>query len=488
MLTLALLAVRLASAAVVGQPGYTDSFYFTNVADRLADGQGLTADFIWSPLEARGSFTIPVPSHQFWVPLTTFIGALGILIFEPVLGTFRAAQLPIIAVAALVPALTFAAARALGVAERTALVAGAIAGLGGLLAPGLVAVDAFAPAAVIGTAFFFAYRHVAAGSVRAAVAAGALVGLLYLARNEGALFGFALLALARAPRTRAAGVVGSAVALAIGGSWLARELSVGVTSGPLARSALLVRYEDFFAIAPEYLGGSLADLFVPKAAALVTNAGTFAFAFGLVLLVPLAVGLRALWARPDVRAWAMLLGAVYVAQSVVWTLHSTRGSYFHSLAAFFPFGVAIAAAGSERLLARRPREAAAGWMLGSAALFAVLSGAALAQWDATFNAGTRGREAVRDALPDGPFLAIDAAAWRWIAGRPVAVTPADGLDRAGCVAPLVGARAIVLESAHFSRYDDLYARDARPSWLGPPVVRGTTKVYPIVGVPRCGAR
>ena len=46
-LSLALLAFRLASAAfVVVQPGFTDAFYYIDVARRLAHGEGLTADFI----------------------------------------------------------------------------------------------------------------------------------------------------------------------------------------------------------------------------------------------------------------------------------------------------------------------------------------------------------------------------------------------------------------------------------------------------------
>jgi len=36
-----------------------------------------------------------------------------------------------------------------------------------------------------------------------------------------------------------------------------------------------------------------------------------------------------------------LAAVVFLLQSLVVTLHSTRGSYFHSLAAFLPFGVAL---------------------------------------------------------------------------------------------------------------------------------------------------
>jgi hypothetical protein len=42
-----------------------------------------------------------------------------------------------------------------------------------------------------------------------------------------------------------------------------------------------------------------------------------------------------------------------------------------------------------------------------------------------------------------------------------------------------GARAIVLESAHFRAWDALYIGAERPTYLGPPVVRDTIKIFPI---------
>jgi uncharacterized membrane protein YhaH (DUF805 family) len=488
LLTALLVLVRAASAVVVAQPGYTDSYYFTEVAARLARGDGLTADFIWSPIEAHG-FALPVPSHLFWVPLPTALAGLGIALLGALLGDFRAAQAAIVLAALAIPPLTFFAARALGCGERAALAAAAVAGLGGIFAPGLVAVDAFAPAAVLGTAFFLAFRWAAAGSVRAGAVAGLLVGLLYLSRSEGALFGLALLALLRHPSARRAGLAGSGVALAIGLVWLVRDIGLGSSTGVLARSVLLIRYEDFFAFQPAYLGTAdapIGDLIGVRVAALVTNAATFAFAYALVLLPALVVGVRTLRDRADVRAWLGLAVLVYLAQSLLFTLHSTRGSYFHSLAALFPFGLAIAAAGAERVLASRAPEAAVAWLWGGVLLVGVVSALAVTQWDATFNGGTQTRIAALDAIPSGPFLAIDAAAWRWIGGRSVFVTPADGLSFAGCEAQATGARSLVLEAAHFSRYEELYTNDVRPSWLDAPVVRGTTKIYAIRGTPACG--
>jgi hypothetical protein len=463
----------------VAQPGYTDAYYYSVVASRLAHGEGLTADFIWNFLEAPDFAALPIASHRFWVPLVSTLQAGGIALLGGLLGEFRAGQAAVIAVAAFLPAVTYAAARSLDVSARYALAAAAVVGLGGVFAPGLVAADSFAPAALIGTLFFLAFGRAAGGSVRAGALAGLLVGLLYLARAEGALFGLALLALAVRPDSRRAGAIGSTVALAIGGAWFARDLSLGA-GDLLARSVLLADYQQFFRIAPptttEFFG-SLPSVMAAKATALGTNAVTALFAF-FVLLGPLAA--LTSWrqrARVDVRAWSSLLAVVFLAQSLLFTLHSTRGSYFHSLAAFLPFGIALAAAGAERILATRDAAVVRLWGTGALALAVALSVGSLVQWDATFNPAARARLAVLDAIPPGPFMAIDAAAWRYLSGRQVIVTPAE-FELGLCLGMRYGARSIVLESAHFREWDAVYVSESWPM-LGQPVVRDTFKIFPM---------
>ncbi|MDP9265052.1 MAG: hypothetical protein M3O91_02870, partial [Chloroflexota bacterium] len=298
--------------------------------------------------------------------------------------------------------------------------------------------------------------------------------------------GLALLALALRPASRRAGAAGSLVALAIGGAWFARDLGLGADD-LLARSVLLVPYEDFFRIAPPRLSefvGALPDVLAAKAGAVATNAITALFAF-VVLLGPVAaVGAWRLRARADVRAWSLLLILVFLAQSLLWTLHSTRGSYLHSLAAFFPFGMALAGAGAERALAGRDATSARIWVTGVLVLAVVLSGDALVQWDAAFNTLARTRAAALDAIPPGPFMAIDAAAWRSLSGRSVIVTPAE-FDLGVCLAMRYGARSIVLEAAHFREWDALYVGSKSTPFLGQPVVRDTIKIYPIVNNAGC---
>lgn len=458
-LTALFAVVRVATALAAEHPGYTDAYYYFNVAVRLAAGQGLTADFVWNFLEAPGLEPLPVASHRFWMPLATIVQAGGIAALGTLLGELRAAQAAIAAVAALIPPVTYAAGRSLGLGSSGALVAAALAGLGGAFAPGWTALDGFGLAAVLGGAFFIAYGRAAAGDPRAGLVAGGACGVLFLARAEAALLGLLLLWLASRPVSRRAGLLGATLALVIGLAWLARSLSLGTTADMLARSALLVRYEDFFALEPPsfsiaYL--TAAPFLQARVGALASNAGTTLLASAFFLAPAIALGARARWRLPAVRAYVVAAALVYLAQSLVWAHHSTHGSYFHSLAAFVPHGAALAVAGASGLLGARTdrlRVTAAAALIGSAALSAF----AVERWHSAFDPQYRARVAALTAIPEGPFLAIDAAAWRWISGRPVFVTPSDGPATAACVARAYGASTVVLEPTHFTAYGDLYA-------------------------------
>jgi hypothetical protein len=120
------------------------------------------------------------------------------------------------------------------------------------------------------------------------------------------------------------------------------------------------------------------------------------------------------------------------------------------------------------------RLAAAAGVLGAL----VLSSFALSQWDASFNPPYRARADAVSAIPPGPFLAIDAAAWRWIADRPAIVTPSDGVAAGLCAVAERGARAIVLEPVHFSAYQSLWDGSALFG-LEAPVTSGIFRIYAV---------
>jgi hypothetical protein len=485
-LSLGFVAFRVLSAAfVVTQPGFTDAYYYVDVARRLAHGQGLTADFVWNFLEAPHLEALPIPSHRFWMPLATVVQATGIAALEPLLGTFRSAQTAIIAVAAFVPAAAYVAARSIGASSRAALVAAALAGLGGFtFAPAWVTLDSFAIAALVGTMFFVAFRQAAVGDIRAGAIAGALVGLLFLARAEGALFGIALLALALRPSSRMAGIAGSAVALIVGLAWLVRGIALpGPADIALVKGVFIVRYEDFFALNPSGTA-DLVTLIGVRVSALWSDLVVALAALLLFLVVPLFLGLRAGWRLPAVRAFAALALLIYMAEALVWPLHATRGSYFHSLAAFYPFAMALVALGGEAWLARLEQTARRLATYGTLVAVTLLALFGLMNWDASFNQPYRARAAALEVIPPGPFLAIDAAAWRWISDRSVLLAPADGPQTAACVAGRYRAQSLVLEPAHFSAYQSLYDGSGSP-WFDQRAESGAIRVYSLVGSPDC---
>jgi hypothetical protein len=250
------------------------------------------------------------------------------------------------------------------------------------------------------------------------------------------------------------------------------------------KGVFLVRYEDFFALTPSGTA-DLANLIGVRLSALGSDLVVALAALLLFLAIPLFLGLRAGWRHPAVRAFAALALLIYVAEGLIWPLHATRGSYFHSLAAFYPFAMALVALGGETWLARlepSARRVATYGTLGAVLILAVFG---LTNWDASFNEPYRARVAALDLIPPGPFLAIDAAAWRWISDRSVLIAPADGPETAACVAIAYRAQSLVLEPAHFSAYESLYDR-AGSAWFGQSGERGGIRVYrPLMENPGC---
>jgi len=92
-------------------------------------------------------------------------------------------------------------------------------------------------------------------------------------------------------------------------------------------------------------------------------------------------------------------------------------------------------------------------------------------------AAGRARVAAAPLIPPGRFMAIDAAAWRWISGRPVVVTPADLGPCAISGVSYSAVKWLVLERAHFSAYEPLFRGALPPDYLGPPQVVGDIRIY-----------
>lgn len=477
--TLGVAVLRLAVIPFLTHPGYTDAYYYFRAAERLAHGGGLTTDVVWNFIEAPGLAPLPIASLRFWMPLATAVQALGIGLFGPALGSLRAAELAIALVAiAIVPA-TYLLARRMGLSPRTAAVVGALAGIGGVEAVAWSSLDNFAPLAVLGALLFASLPGIARGARRDVVLGGLALGGIVLARADGPVYALApLLLVRRAPR---AVVATLALAALVAAPWYVRNALLGVPEGQLARAILLVRYEDFFRIAPPTLAQFLSSLDVvltAKGAALRPDLLTFVLATGVVL-GPIA--LVAAWRRrraPIAAGWLAVTVVLFLAQWLLFTLHGTRGSLSHSLAGLVPAAVALALLEIEPFLPTARRFAAA-----FAIVAAVLLGAlGVLQWKGAFDPAERAREAaVASGQVTGPVIAANAAAWAYALDGPALVTPADGIDALREVARRYGARTLVLEDdAYFSAYALLYRSFDSVGWLVPVKTDGPIHIWRIV--------
>jgi len=458
-------------------PGYSDAYYYFLAAHRLASGQGLTIDFIWNFSEAPGMPPLPIPALRFWMPLATALQSAGIVVFGSFLDPLRAAQLAIALVASAITPLTYVLARRLGAGVALAAVAGIVAGVGGIDAVAWSSLDNFAPLAVLGTILFIALPGIARGSWRDAVLAGLALGGCILARADGILYAVApLLLLRRDPRAVLASL---AIAAATAAPWYARDVILGIPEGQLARAAMLVRYDDFFRLDPPTLDRFVSsfDLVLrAKAQAFLPDVLTFLFATAIVLGPIALIAAARRRAEAIARGWLGVAAAIFVAQWLVFTLHSTRGSLAHSLAGIAPGAVALALVEGERWLVATRRFAAMFVVVGTIALAAV----ALVEWRTEFDTGALARrDVIASGLVQAPVIVANAPAWRYDLDGVAIVTPAEGIAALQDVARRYGARTLVLEPGHFSAYDALYDSREGFDWLAPVKLDGPIRVWQI---------
>ena len=67
------------SCSCFPDPAYPDSSYYVDVARALAAGHGLSVDFVWIFAEVGGRIpanpVLPIPSNAHWLPLASFVQA-----------------------------------------------------------------------------------------------------------------------------------------------------------------------------------------------------------------------------------------------------------------------------------------------------------------------------------------------------------------------------------------------------------------------------
>lgn len=367
-------------------PSYFDAYYYTVNAQQLAAGKGFTTEIIWQYLDAPES--LPAPSHTYWMPLASIVGAAGYRLLD----SFRGAQLPFWLMAGLLPLLSYLISWRLTRETWQARTAALFTAAGGYYAAYWVQPTTFVLFAWVGGGCLLALSW-AQERPRPLYwfAAGLAAGLAHLARADGAL----LLAVAlflwlwqvrewklgrvqAELRAVAAGLfLLIAGYLLVMGGWfwrmwtlIGRPLS---TAG--AETLFLTEYNDVFAYDRHFdLDGYLAwgwnNILISKLEAswlavqtFVAVTGLTAFTFFMVVawirLARCSGPRRPAASCRFLRPFTWYTLTLFGSMSLLFTFPGQRGSLLHSSTALWPWSMALVPAGLgivvDWIAARRPR-------------------------------------------------------------------------------------------------------------------------------------
>jgi hypothetical protein len=500
--------VRLALIALFPDPAYVDSYYYVNVARALQAGHGFNIDFVWTFVDLGGSIPsnpgLPVPSNAHWMPLASLVQVPFLAVLGP---TAWASALPFALIGALAAPMTWAFAGEAGARRDVALGAGI-----------LVAV----PAAVVFMAQpdnFSLYQPIVLGALwlgarglrgspRAFVAAGALVGLAMLARNDGILVGVALglLFLWGRFRTWRRGQVPalpwwSAFAslglfALVMAPWWARQLAVFGSLSPSSASGriLWIRslaemdsiegHPTLSTFLDQGLGSLVSSRLVGFSQAMVS----FVVLVAAVVLAPtMVVGAWLRRRSPDYAPFFVYAVILFAFSALVSAVHVPNGTFIHSAVALAPQASILALEGVVAVViwvaARRASwdvdQSTRVFVGGAVALTIVVavafSFATRATWAAERDLKVAAGAALTDAgaLPGDVVMSLDTGGVKYWTGHPGVVAPADPIETIEKVARAYDARWLLVEKKDTvaALAPLLVDPTPQPSWIGSSIWR-----------------
>jgi hypothetical protein len=498
------LIVRAVLVATYPDPAYPDSYYYVDVAKALHDGQGLNVDFVWIFAEVGGTIpanpTLPIPSNAHWLPLSSILEAASLAVFGD---TPYALGVPMVLIGALSAPLTWLVAREAGSRKSVQLGAGLLAAVPAAGTVFMGQPENFAILHPLVAATLWLTARGLKGDTKSYAAAGFLVGLASIARNDGFLLGggvgliFVLDRLVawrngRPARIPIQAVVGCiALYLVVVIPWWVRQLETFGSLSPTATSgrALWIRtMAEWNSITtpatPAYFfDQGIGPLIQSRIFGLTAAIGNFGVVICSIVLVPFVV--IGAWLRRrslDFAPWFVYAFIVFAGAAVLWPVHVPGGAFIHSSIGLGPHAYVLALEGVAAMVAwiarRRPAWDAATatpvfigaivtLVVVTAPLFAL---GVRASWDAK-RQDRIALAAEMNALgiaPDDRLLSIDAAGYKYWTGRPGVVTPDDPIETIQAVATAYQTRWLILER------DDIAASlgpvlrgDSRPDWIGP---------------------
>ena len=396
LLFLLALLVRLLAGLPQQQPNYMDAAYSYVNALNLAAGRGFVEDFVWNYLGQPEP--PPHPSHMYWMPLTSILAWLGMIVGGT---SYRAAQVPFIIVSALLAPISYWTTRCLAGGRWSGWLAGLLAIFSGFYFPFWTAIDNFTPFAVAGSlALLLAYGGIGreawanrrigesangkpAGQVGAnppgewgrtrpasgggwyILAAGVCVGLAHLARADGPLLLVAIWPVGVAYLRCPLHVVRFSLLLALGyllpmAPWFWRNWQAAGVILPAVGSQtawlptagdLFTSYSYFYSYgrtwsAETFFGQGPGPVLLGRWWALAANLQSVIGAWGLIFVGPLAlVGAWACRRHLLLQLAGLYAALLFLAMTVVFAFPGALGGLFHSGAALLPFIYAAAAIG-----------------------------------------------------------------------------------------------------------------------------------------------
>ncbi len=366
------LAVNVLIVALQPVPGYMDAAYYYAGSLRLAGGNGFSEPFLWNYLDPAQS--LPHPSHAYWYPLASLVGALGMFVTGRM--DFLSARIFFLLTAVLFPVAVARLTFHLSGRRALALSAGCLAIFSGYYLPFVVTTDHYAAYMLIGAILFLLVER---GTKTSALVLGVLVGLLNLARADGLLWLpltilSVVVAAARKNNSAAAnkqathaflpGLLVLAGYLLSMGFWLMRSwLVFGSLTPPGAGHVLwMTDYNQLYSLTPEtytfktWLASGWQAIVAARLGALWQNLGTALMGQGMILFSPLmAIGAwrtrRCLVTQFGVVGWLSLI----LIHSFLFPFASVRGGFFHAGAVLQPLWFGLVPIGIETVIKRMKR-------------------------------------------------------------------------------------------------------------------------------------
>jgi hypothetical protein len=360
VLFVAALVARVAAAALVDYAPFADPAYYALVATRLANGDGFTVPVVWSFLDVGGTIpdpaALPIPSNRHWMPLSSIVGAGSMALFGD---SYRAGQVPMVFVSALLVPATAAIGAWLFNHRWIALASGVLAIFSGPLLVYYPHVENLAVFGALGaSAIAAAIRTAQPGtSPWWLVASGVLAGAATLARIDGVLLVVAPAAAwlvrgeFRRPTGWAIGVASAGAFALVLAPWLGRNLAVFGEALPSAGGSTLwiTSYNEQFSIGHEvslstYLAWGWPSIIGSKLDAWFQLVGRTGVLLGGVFLLTFVPGLWMARRRPDLLPFLAYFVVMFVVMGGLFTFHAVHGAFYHSSPAWLPFAIPMALA------------------------------------------------------------------------------------------------------------------------------------------------